>query len=43
MTGDDPGLFVVPGSVAGELEDLGGEILHDGHIETATTHFQNQQ
>ena len=29
MPGDDPGLLVVPGSVAGELEDLGGEILHD--------------
>ena len=30
MAGDDPGLLVVPGGVAGELEDLGGEILHDG-------------
>ena len=30
MPGDDPGLLVVPGGVAGELEDLGGEILHDG-------------
>ena len=30
MPGDDPGLLVVPGSVAGELEDLGREILHDG-------------
>ena len=30
MPGDDPGLLVVPGSVAGELEDLGGEVLHDG-------------
>ena len=30
MAGDDPRLLVVPGGVAGELEDLGGEILHDG-------------
>ena len=30
MPGDDPGLLVVPGSVAGELEDLGSQILHDG-------------
>ena len=30
VPGDDPGLLVVPGSVAGELEDLGSEILHDG-------------
>ena len=30
MPGNDPGLLVVPGSVAGQLEDLGGEILHDG-------------
>ena len=30
VAGDDPGLLVVPGGVAGELEDLGGEILHDG-------------
>ena len=27
---DDPGLLVVPGSVAGKLEDLGGEVFHDG-------------
>ena len=27
---DDPGLLVVPGSVPGELEDLGSEVLHDG-------------
>ena len=26
----DPGLLVVPGSVPGELEDLGSEVLHDG-------------
>ena len=30
VTRDDPGLLVVPGSVAGELEDLGSEVLHDG-------------
>ena len=30
MTGDDPGLLVVTGSVAGELEDLSCEVLHDG-------------
>ena len=30
VAGDDPGLLVVPGGVAGELEDLGGEVLHDG-------------
>ena len=30
MPGDDPGLLVVPGSVAGELKDLRGEVLHDG-------------
>ena len=30
MAGDDPGLLVVPGSVAGELEDLSGQIFHDG-------------
>ena len=30
MTGDDPGLLVVTGSVASELEDLSSEVLHDG-------------
>ena len=30
MAGDDPGLLVVPGSVAGQLEDLRGQVLHDG-------------
>merc|ERR1719273_888112 len=28
--GDDPGFLVVSGSVAGELKDLSGEVLHDG-------------
>ena len=27
---DDPGLLVVPGGVSGQLQDLGGEVLHDG-------------
>ena len=30
VTGDDPGFLVVPGSVPGQLENLGSEILHDG-------------
>ena len=30
MTGDDPGLLVVTGSIASELEDLSCEVLHDG-------------
>ena len=30
MTGDDPGLLVVTGSIASELEDLSSEVLHDG-------------
>ena len=30
VTRDDPGLLVVPGGVASELEDLRGEVLHDG-------------
>ena len=30
VTGDDPGLLVVTGSVASQLEDLSGEVLHDG-------------
>ena len=30
VTGCDPGLLVVAGGVAGELEDLGAEVLHDG-------------
>ena len=32
---DDPGLLIVPGSVAGQLKDLGSEILQDGgHVDT---------
>lgn len=30
MAGDDAGLLVVPGGVAGQLQDLGGQILQDG-------------
>jgi hypothetical protein len=30
VTGDDPGLLVVAGGVTGQLEDLGGEVLHHG-------------
>ena len=30
MAGDDTGLLIVTGSVTGQLEDLGGEVLKDG-------------
>jgi hypothetical protein len=30
VTGDDTGLLVVTGSVAGQLEDFGSEVLKDG-------------
>ena len=30
MAGDDAGLLVVAGSVAGQLEDLGSQVLEDG-------------
>ena len=30
VTGDDPGLLVVTGSVASQLENLSSEVLHDG-------------
>ena len=34
VTGDDPGLLVVPGGVTGQLEDLSREVLHDGgHVD----------
>ena len=29
VTGDDPGFLVVAGSVAGKLEDLSSQVLHD--------------
>ena len=30
VTGDDPGLLVVTGSIACQLKDLSGQVLHDG-------------
>ena len=30
MAGDDAGLLVVTGSIAGQLEDLSSQVLHDG-------------
>ena len=34
VTGDDPGLLVVTGSVASQLEDLSCQVLHDGgHVD----------
>ena len=30
MSGDNPSLLVVPGGVSCQLEDLGGQVLHDG-------------
>ena len=37
VTGDDPGLLVVTGGVAGQLEDLSGQVLHDGgHVHGGT-------
>ncbi len=30
VTGDDPGLLVVTGSIASELKNLSSEVLHDG-------------
>ena len=34
VTGDDPGLLVVTGSVTGQLEDLSCQVLHDGgHVD----------
>ena len=37
VTGDDPGLLVVTSGVAGQLEDLSGEVLHDGgHVDGGT-------
>ena len=38
VTGDDPGLLVVPGGVAGQLEDLSCQVLHDGgHVDGGTS------
>jgi hypothetical protein len=30
VAGDDPGLLVVTGSIASQLEDLSSQVLHDG-------------
>jgi hypothetical protein len=40
VAGDDPGLLVVPGGVASQLQDLSGQVLHDGgHVDRgASTH-----
>lgn len=38
VTGDDPGLLVVTGSVASQLEDLSCEVLHDGgHVDGSSS------
>jgi hypothetical protein len=38
VTGDDPGLLVVTGSIAGQLEDLSCQVLHDGsHVDGGTS------
>ena len=38
VTGDDPGLLVVTGSIAGQLEDLSCQVLHDGgHVDWGTS------
>ena len=37
MTGDDPGLLVVTGGVTCQLENLSGQVLHDGgHVHWGT-------
>ena len=37
VTGDDPGLLVVTSGVAGQLENLSGQVLHDGgHVDGGT-------
>jgi hypothetical protein len=40
VAGDDPGLLVVPGSIASQLKDLSSQVLHDGgHVDGgASTH-----
>ena len=40
VAGDDPGLLVVPGSIASQLKDLSSQVLHDsGHVDRgASTH-----
>ena len=37
MPGDDARLLVVPGSIAGQLQDLGSQVLHDcSHVHWST-------
>ena len=37
VTGDDPGLLVVTGSVTSQLEDLGSQVLQDsGHVDSCS-------
>ena len=38
VAGDDPGLLVVPGSIASQLEDLSSQVLHDSsHVDRGTS------
>jgi len=38
VAGDDPGLLVVPGSIASQLQDLSGQVLHDSsHVDGGTS------
>ena len=38
MSWDDSGLLVVTGSIAGQLEDLSSQVLHDGsHVDWGTS------
>jgi hypothetical protein len=38
VTGDDPGLLVVTGSISSQLEDLSCQVLHDGgHVDWGTS------
>jgi len=38
VAGDDPGLLVVPGSIASQLKDLSSQVLHDGsHVDRGTS------
>ena len=38
VTGDDPGLLVVTGSVASQLKDLSSQVLHDSsHVDWGTS------
>ena len=38
VTGDDPGLLVVTGSISSQLKDLSSEVLHDSsHVDWSTS------